>query len=266
MLLAVASATHTYGVTFNDFSSTAGLTVNGDAVGNLNNAIDPDPVLRLAPSATGQAGSAFTDTALNVGGFSTSFEFRITSAGGPADVTGQAGADGLTFAIQSIGPTALGGAGGGIGYLGISPSVAVEFDTFNNDPVNFPTVADPDSNHLGVDVNGSVVSLVTAAVAPRFDDGRLWHAWVDYDGTSLEVRASQTGLRPIFPNASVVIDIPATIGSTAGYVGFTAGTGAAVGDHDIVSWQFDSAIPEPATGVLGLLSLGALGLMTRRRP
>ena len=41
------------------------------------------------------------------------------------------GADGIAFVIQPL-ASDLGGTGGGIGYQGIDPSVAVEFDTWNN--------------------------------------------------------------------------------------------------------------------------------------
>jgi len=237
------------GVNFNDFSSTAGLTLNGNADGNVNNGIDPNPVLRLAPAQIGQRGSAFTTLLENIAAFNTTFQFRITNPGGAHDGT-DLGADGITFTIQGVGDTALGGGGGGLGYRNIGvASVAVEFDTWNNwDGAN-----DLDSNHLGIDTNGSFGGP-TVAVTPRFDDGNLWYAWIDYDGTTLEVRVNQTSVRPAAPDLSRVIDIPTTIGGpTIAHVGFTAATGAAYGDHDIISWNFNhnpdcsNAAPSVAT-------------------
>jgi hypothetical protein len=222
------------GVNFNDFSSTAGLTLNGNAAGNVNNGIDPNPVLRLASAQTGQKGSAFTTLVENIATFNFAFQFRITNAGGSHDGT-DTGADGITFTIQGVGDTALGGGGGGFGYLGIGSSVAVEFDTWNN----WAAANDLDSNHLGIDTNGGFGGA-TLAVAPRFDDGNLWYAWIDYDGTTLEVRVNQTGVRPAAADLSRVIDIPTTIGGpTTAYVGFTGATGGAFGDHDIISWNFN---------------------------
>lgn len=113
-------------ITYPDFSSSAGLTLNGAAT-TVDNGIDPEPVLRLVPAATSQSGSAFGSATVNAATFSTYFEFRITEPGGIFDGF-QTGADGLVFVVQPV-SSSIGGAGGGLGYQGISPSVGVEFDT-----------------------------------------------------------------------------------------------------------------------------------------
>src|SRR5262249_20369956 len=134
---------------------------------------------------------------------------------------------------QRAGATALGVLGGSLGYGGLTPSVAVEIDTFDNGAI------DAGTNHVGIDVNGDGNSAAKIAVPGRFDDGNLWSAWVDYNGTVLEVRVSSTGVRPAAPTLSLAIDIPATLGSSAGFVGFTAATGSAFENDDIVSWTLD---------------------------
>ena len=145
----------------------------------------------------------------------------------PASRFTEPGADGLVFVVQSV-SSSIGGSGGGIGYAGIPNSVGVEFDTWWNGEQN-----DPDSNHVGIDANGSVdhgaPAAFTAGIRPNFDNGLPWHAWVDYDGTTLEVRVSQSIDRPMLPTLSRVMDIPVTIGSNDAYVGFTSGTGGAWG-------------------------------------
>ena len=250
-------------VLFNDFSSSAGLAINGNAAANVNNGIDPNPVLRLVPATTSQSGSAFSQTTLNAANFSTSFKFRITNPGGMSDGV-QSGADGIVFVVQPV-SSSLGGAGGGLGYQGISPSVGVEFDTWWNG-------WDFSTNHLGIDTNGSMTSLATVNVSPRFDDGNLWTAWVDYDGTTMEVRTNQTGVRPASPTLSLPIDLPTILGTTSAFVGLTAGTGAAYGNHDIISWEYrdqfnpiTGAIPEPITMLaIGLSSMALAGYARRR--
>jgi large repetitive protein len=214
-----------------DFSDTSLLTVNGSAATPTT---ADGTVLRLTPALTGQSGSAFSTAQIEAAaGFNTRFRFRITNPGGVADVTGQTGADGFTFAIQTEtnSPATV---GAGIGYEGISPSIAVEFDTFLN-----PGNQDPSTNHIGIDVNGIVVSVQTVDVPDlRFDNGAEYFAWIDYDGTTLEVRLSTTPTRPEAPIISRAIDIPAVLGGNTAFVGFTSATGGAFGDHDILSWQF----------------------------
>ncbi len=220
-------------VNYPDFSDPSALTLNGTAAA-VNNGIDPDPVLRLTPAVFGAAGTALTNRQVCLSSFSSSFRFRLTNSG-PAspDLLGQFGADGMTMMILAGGPNALGGLGGGFGYDGVPLSIAVEFDTWFNG-----LATDPDSNHLGVDVNGSIDSVVAQPVAGQFNDGTIWSVWIDYAGGVLEVRVSNTGVRPVAPTMSHAIDIPATIGSSIGTVGFSAGTGAAFNNHDVLSWTF----------------------------
>ena len=152
-----------------NFGSTTGLTLNSSATATSSVSGD-GTVLRLAAATTNDVGSAFVNTPLNVGtGFSTTFSFRLTSPGGSTDATNASGADGLVFAIQRTGTTALGASGEGMGYLNIGSSVGVEFDTFKN-----TNRGDPNSNHVGIDTGGSVNSVTTANVATAFDNGAKW--------------------------------------------------------------------------------------------
>src|SRR5687767_14398061 len=71
-----------------NFSSTSGLTLNGQAA-SVGNA------LRVTPAISGAEGSVFADAPVIVNGaFDTSFRFQITALSG-------SGADGLTFVIQN---------------------------------------------------------------------------------------------------------------------------------------------------------------------
>jgi Legume lectin domain len=258
-------------VVFSDFSTSAGLQLNGNAaagagVGN---------VLRLVPATTNQSGSAFSTVQVNASDFSTVFQFRLSDRGGIADGSGQVGADGFTFTLQTVANTA-GGSGGGLGYEGLSPSVAVEFDTFANTGA---PIFDPSSNHLGIDINGSVVSVQTVDVAPDFDDGNRWTAWIDYSNATktLEVRVSETALRPTLPTLSRNIDIFGILNQNTAFVGFTAGTGGAFENHDILNWQYNDtfspitlppgAVPEPSTFVIFSLAsiCGVIGAYRGQR-
>ena len=230
-----------------DFSDTTGLQLNGDAA-------KAGSALRLAPAANTKVGSAFATAKQDISGFSTTFQFRISNAFG-------SGADGFTFTIQSKGVTALGSAGGNLGYTGISPSVAIEFDTYYNS-----YFGDPNGNHIGINLNGNITSVATDNVSGgQLDAGHLWEAVIQYDGTTLT--ATATNLEGSgSASVSYDVNIPTILGTSEAYVGFTAATGGAGADHEVLSWQFSSAnqaVPEPNSHLIWLL--GFIGLWRGRR-
>jgi legume-like lectin family protein len=216
-------------VNFPNFCSTSSFTLNG-----VTASLNPNAqcVLRLTNNI-GQSGSAFLTNTFSLASdasFSTFFSFQILNPVGIGDGDG-AGADGIVFAVQSVSNTA-GGAGGGIGYAGITNSVGVELDTFNN--------SEPGGgNHIGIDLNGSVTSVVSLAIPGRFNDGAVWFVWVDYNGITdlLEARVSNTATRPAAASVSTTVNLPVVLSTTNAFVGFTSGTGAGGGTHEILSWD-----------------------------
>lgn len=267
LVLLAAATSHGATVIFNDFSDTSLLTLNGWAATTTTG---DGTVLRLTPAATSRSGSAFSTATVQTTTFSTYFQFRITDPGGTLfDGNAETGADGIVFVVQSV-SSSIGGAGQGIGYSGISPSLGIEIDTWHNSANN-----DPGSNHLGIDLNGNVNhgsgSPYTLEVSPRFDDGNVWHVWVDYDGTTVEVRANQTGVRSATALLSRDVNLSYELGVNNAYIGFTSGTGADWGNHDILYWEYrdnydpiNSEVPEPATLAIWSM-LGGLGLVAARR-
>jgi hypothetical protein len=257
--------------TYNDFSSTSGLQLNG-------NAAAVDNVLRLTPANYWQAGSAFSTNAVSLASnasFSTYFQFRMHDAGGASDADGW-GADGIVFTVETT-SNSVGGSGVGIGYTGIPNSLGVEFDTWYNG-----SGFDPDGNHVNFDYNGAFSPDTDAvSVANRMNDGNTWSVWIDYDGAtqSLQLRlAEDSTIRPADPLLQSTVDLVSILGSTDAFVGFTSGTGAAFEDHDILNWQFrqdynpvipggGGAVPEPSTyGMIGAAALlGLVGLRRRAR-
>jgi hypothetical protein len=268
------------------------LTCNGSAA--IANTSD-GTVLRLTPAQFNESGSAFSTSQINLGSgnsFSTFFQFRITN---PAGIDP---ADGITFTLQTVSNTA-GGIGGGIGYSGLSPSVAVEFDTFNNGGCDASS-----SNHVAVDIDGNTCttnngdlavvdgnpicdfsSVNTYTRSGCMSNGDLWSAWIDYNGSALSVALVDGGVNGTLqrPATNIInafpIDIASILGQNSAFVGFTSGTGAGTENHDVVNWIFSNTFqpinpggssggsggtaPEPGTSAL--LLAAAVGLLAVRR-
>ena len=252
LLLAALSAGLATAGTFayNDFSNVTGLTINGDASQN-------SPFLQLVPAAESKAGTAYETTPIALDastGFSTSFEFHVTTdTGNPTD--------GFTFLLQDQGVTAVGAGGQGSGYVGVTPSVAVLFR--GRGPSFIGVVTD------GIDPLPGYPTLPPGATP--FTEGVFYNqdefAWIDYDPltTTLSVYLSTSSTEPSTPVMTTTVNLFTTVGSQA-FVGFSAGTGAGYGTNDILNWTFTSgdAVPEPATAGFFALGLAALGLLGRR--
>jgi hypothetical protein len=131
------------------------------------------------------------------------------------------GADGIAFVIQPLSSNA-GEAGGGMGYQGISPSFAIEFDTWFNSGM------DPITNdHVALMKNGDVVNHST--IAPYIDLGNIedgkWHR------TLIEWKAAAKTLKLTFDGVvlyNLSVDLKSIfLNNDSVFWGFTAATGAA---------------------------------------
>ena len=219
--------------------------------------------LQLTPNITSQAGSAFVLSPFIVyanTSFSTYFQFVLNG--------GTGGADGFVFILQNdpSGIDALGGLGGSLGYVGISNSLAVEFDTYQNG-------GDPNNNHIGVNINGNVSSLATSTVIPDINSGSSLYAWIDYDGGEnlLDIFVNTTNTKPIMPDLSHSVDLPGLVGSQA-YIGFSAATGGLTNQHLIENWTYSVSQPAPIPAlseygmiIMLLVLAGSAVWMIRRR-
>jgi PKD repeat protein len=243
--------------TYNHFSDLKSLQLLGNATGVTTG---DGAVLQLTASAVGQAGAAWSADPIALtpgGGFSTCFLFRLSKPGGGVDVDGVQGGDGIAFLVQSPGYE-LGANGGGIGYLGITNSLAVEFDTWD-DGTEFGVPGDTNGNHVAVNFNGVLNDSVSVPVTDAMNNGQVWYAWIDYDGVSqdLEVRLSETPVRPLTNVLATTVNLPLILGGTNAYVGFTAATGAAYNEQDILAWKFMALPTTRVTGTLALTNLPA---------
>ena len=236
----VAGGTYTIGaapaINFsNGFASVAGLTLNGSAVNS------DDSRLQLTTGAQNQAGSFFSSSEANVQAFTTDFTFQLS---GTAPI-----GDGITFTIQAVSPTALGPDGGGLGYGpdqpkgagGISNSVAVKFDLYNN--------AGEGSDSTGIYVNGAspttpAIDLTSSGIV--LGSGDTLSAHLGYDGKNLALTIKDPVSGAVY-TGTFVINIPQTIGSNTAYVGFTGGSGGAIASQKILTWTYTPTNPGAAS-------------------
>src|SRR5271156_2964257 len=210
------------------FASVAGLTLNGSAT-NVD-----DSRLQLTTGLTYQVSSVFYNTPTNIQAFTTDFAFQLSDAE----------ADGFTFTIQNVGPTAIGGYGGNLGYGpnpvtattgGIGKSVAIKFDFYNN------AGEGTDSTGLYVDgVSPTVPAVDITSSGVVLSSGDSINANMTYDGVNLTMTLTDIVVNKTF-TYTFPINIPATIGSNVAYIGFTGGTGGESSSQKILSWTFTSA-------------------------
>ncbi|MGP6085336.1 L-type lectin-domain containing protein [Antarctobacter jejuensis] len=210
-----------------DFLTTSELTFSGEARAFADGSV------RLTPPKGGVRGSVFSSQKLPTNTFSTFFAFDITRPG-------NGGADGIVFILQNR-SASLGGNGQGMGYLGVTESVAIEFDTWKNDR------HDPDGRHMALLVDGKITHdrYRPASLRGNFENNGPWYVWIDYDGTTLEARLSNKRQRPLRPSISQVIDIPRLLDAEEAWIGFSAACGWAYAAHDILEWTYvDRYAPE----------------------
>ncbi|HEU4675948.1 MAG TPA: hypothetical protein VFS29_08170, partial [Motilibacteraceae bacterium] len=221
----------------------------------------------LTTTASSQAGSAFSNTAVPSDGLDATFT---------AQIGGGTGADGMTFTLLdgSAPAASLGGAGGALGYGGLAKAVAVTLDTWKNgsDPSgNFVGVADgtttsPDTMHyLATSTAIGDLRSGTHTVLVTVSGGRMQ---VAVDGTQrIDVAVTlPTSVRPGFTGATggstdnhVVRGVTITSGGTSGETGGTGGTtGTALPSPTGTGWSRNGSTAVNG-GDLVLTAAGATG-------
>jgi len=250
---------------YNNFSSPAGITVNGSAMPASNGT---QQVLRITPASLHQVGTAWYTTRVSLAkGFSTTFRFQI---GGGTPSPG----DGFAFVVQngqfcntttgatanetpSPGVDCPSGEGGSLGYISLTKSVAIEFDTFQN-----PTYSDVSGDEVGIQSCGTSANTVdhaneacnfgqtdlsTLTPAISLTDGAVHTATISYTpvcggefcSNLLVWIDGQQVLATSFDMSTLGLN--ATQDAYVGFTGATGGDGGNDDNQDILSWSFDTA-------------------------
>jgi Chitobiase/beta-hexosaminidase C-terminal domain/Legume lectin domain len=171
-------------------------------------------------------------TPVSIATFTTDFHFQILNGV----------ADGLTFAIQNQGLSAIGPVGSGLGYgaskpgglAGIGKSFAIKFDIYNNNGEG--------TDSTGFYTNGSSPTIPAINLAPSsivLKSGHTFHAHVTYDGTALTLLLTDTSTSVTF-TTTYNVDLSSVVGGATAYVGFTGGTGGSTMNANILDWTYQN--------------------------
>lgn len=205
------------------------------------NAIQLDELCyQLTPAAQSQSGSIWCLDQIDL---NNSFDLTISINLGCTDSNG---ADGMVFGLQPI-STNVGTLGGGLGFEGITPSIGIELDTYqngnNSDPVfdHIAIISDGVLNHTAAtNLAGPIVASSTSDNIEDCNDHLLRVTW----------NATSHTLTVYFDcilRLSYTADIVNTIFNNNGDVfwGFTAATGALTNVQSmcLLSGSFFETIP-----------------------
>ena len=195
--------------------SNAQFFLNGNAM------VTNDSCYQLTEAENWQVGSIWNGEKIDL---SESFELVVDIFAGCKDLEG---ADGIVFGLQPI-STSIGTAGGDLGFGEVTPSLGVEFDSYQN--IDYE---DPTFDHIAIirdgilrhnTPQGSLAGPVQAnPVAPNIEDCQYHPMQITWDATNLtlsvyfdcELRLSYTG--------DIVNDI--FNGDPLVFWGFTSATG-----------------------------------------
>ena len=145
-------------ISYTDFSDTTGLTLSYRAAELTGS----DNRLHLQDGRFQRGVALLTNTIVLDETFNTYFQFQIFNT---VERFGSgSGADWLLFTIQTD---------DGI-YDESGNSIGVEFDIWNNGAYD-----NYSGNHIGVNINYDLVSVVTQHVSPDFNNEQVWNAWID---------------------------------------------------------------------------------------
>ena len=196
-------------------------TLNGSAVQNSCNCYT------LTNETMNQSGSVWNNGKIDL---TQPFDFKFNVFLGCSDF---GGADGIAFILQTQ-ATSVGRTGSGLGFAGVSPSIGIALDTYQNTFAgsDIDDLNDPSFDHISIQANGIVkhgndlANPVPASVSSDNIEDCQWHVLrITWNPESKTLQAYfDWSLR-----VQTEVDLQATIfgGQTSVYWGFSASTGGA---------------------------------------
>jgi hypothetical protein len=175
------------------------------------------------------AGTVFYKNPIVTDSFTASFEARISESPMGAGGGFYGPGDGMAFAFQTNGPTALGESGGGLAVAGLD-GFGFELDTYPNprDPCGDPSFEHAAVIQLtacGMDVIPTTLQASGALAMPLAETD--WHL------VEIELQAGVARMRLDAAEVLSGVSLPGFTPGTAYFFGFGAGTGGAVNRHEV---------------------------------
>ncbi len=174
----------------------------------------------LTPDQLTQSGSVWNKTEIDL---TQSFDYSFNVYLGCKDLDG---ADGIVFVLQPI-STSVGTTGQGLGFFGVTPSIGIPIDTYQN--VDFD---DPSYDHIGIYRDGDLHNNSPNVLAPPVqvlpDNGNIedcqWHVFrIHWDALAKNLSAYIDGFLRVQTNLDLVKDIFG--GRPLVFWGFSGATG-----------------------------------------
>ena len=187
---------------------------------------------QLNPDMNNVAGSVWNINKIDL---NQPFDFNFTVNVG-CNSSQWAGADGMVFGLQPL-STSIGSAGGQMGLGGVTPSMGVFIDTWQN-----TNHSDPFNDHISINLNGDVIHTSSNNIAGPYDLGEIENCL--YEPLRVTWNPTTTVFNVYYNNLMVLTytgDIINNVfsGDPLVYWGFTASTGGASNFH-----QFCLDVPD----------------------
>ena len=189
----------------------------------------------LTPNLGGQAGGFWSLGRVNLNSdFCVSAEVYLGNE--------DAGADGLALVLQSVNSASL-AQGGGLGYAGLSPSFAVEIDTFYNAGGDN---GDPVADHIALmkDGNASIHNswgIGPEALSYNIEDGKWRLLTFEWDASAKTSTVYLDGTRKFDSVSMDLVDYFSASNGTA-FWGFTAATGGAMNLQEVRNVLYSATV------------------------
>jgi len=204
-------------------------TVVGDAINQGNNCYT------ITQDQLDQAGGVWYDNSID---FDSDFTIYYQNDFGNKDANG---ADGMALVFKGNPTPVIGGAGGGLGYSGIIPSLVIEFDTFQNDDNLVGFNGDPSWDHIAVMRNGNpdhnnafsnlAGPIQASSTSLNIEDGNSHEVKIVWNATTNNLSVFFDCVLRLTLN----LDVKTTIfsGDNTVYFGFVGSTGGLSNLHQV---------------------------------